>query len=459
MINSKLEKYGDKMKILLPQNVKTITDILKNSGYESFIVGGCVRDSLMGLTPHDWDICTSAKPEQIKKCFENFNTFDSGIKHGTISIVIDKEIYEVTTYRIDGEYSDNRHPKSVTFTDDITKDLARRDFNINAMAYNESVGLVDPFNGQTDLQSKTIKCVRNPDKRFNEDALRIIRALRFASTYGLSIEKNTSESIIRNAHLLNNIAVERISTEFNKLICGKGAEDILNKYREVIAVFIPEIRKMFDFKQKTKHHNRDVWHHTTHSVSQIDNDALLRITMLFHDLGKPDVCTYDADGSTHFKGHPKYSAQKAEVILRRLKYPTSFIEDCIKLIIYHDVRFNGTKRQLKHVMSAIGEDNVRLLLKVQRADMMAQSDYKHKEKLETLDNACKVFEEILVENSCFTLKQLKVNGNDLKNIGITEGKQIGKTLKYLLSLVIDEKVKNEKSALLNKAEKFKTELS
>ncbi len=442
------------MKILLPQNVKTITDILKNNGHESFIVGGCVRDSLMGLTPHDWDICTSAKPEQIKKCFEDFNTFDSGIKHGTISIVIDKEIYEVTTYRIDGEYTDNRHPQTVTFTDDITKDLARRDFTINAMAYSGERGLVDPFNGQVDLKNKSIKCVGNPDNRFNEDALRIIRALRFASTYGLAIEEKTSDSILRNAHLLNNIAVERIAVEFNKLICGKGAEAILNNYRDIIAVFIPEIRKMFDFEQKTKHHNRDVWHHTIRSVAQIDNNVLVRITMLFHDLGKPDVCTCDADGSTHFKGHPKYSAKRAEDILRRLKYPTSFIEDCLKLIIYHDVRFNGSKKQLKHVMSAIGEDKVSLLFKVQRADVMAQSDYMHEEKLQKIETASKVFEEIIEEQSCFTLKQLAVNGNDLKAIGITNGKIIGKTLKYLLSLVIDEKTENEKSALINIAEVY-----
>ena len=447
------------MKISIPDNVKTIIEILNNSGHESFIVGGCVRDSLMGIIPNDWDICTSAKPEQIKECFKEFNTFDSGIKHGTISIVIDKEIFEVTTYRIDGEYKDNRRPESVTFTDDITKDLARRDFTINAMAYNESRGLVDPFNGQTDLRSNTIRCVRNPDERFNEDALRIIRALRFASTYDLVIEENTSVSILKNAKLLNNIAVERITVEFNKLICGKGAENILDNYRDVIAVFIPEIKKMFDFKQKTKHHNRDVWHHTIHSVSQIDSEPLLRVTMLFHDLGKPKACTYDSDGSTHFKGHPKYSAKIAESILRRLKYSVSFIEDCLKLIIYHDVRFTGSKKQLKHVMSAIGENNVRLLLKVQRADIMAQSEYMHEEKLQKIETACKVFNEILEEQSCFTLKQLAVNGNDLKAIGITDGKTIGKTLKYLLSLVIDEKIENEKSALLSKAEKYETELS
>ncbi len=447
------------MKISIPDNVKTIIEMLNNSGHESFIVGGCVRDSLMGIIPNDWDICTSAKPEHIKECFKEFNTFDSGIKHGTISIVIDREIFEVTTYRIDGEYKDNRRPESVTFTDDITKDLARRDFTINAMAYNESKGLVDPFNGQTDLRSNIIRCVRNQDERFNEDALRIIRALRFASTYGLVIEENTSVSILKNAKLLNNIAVERIAVEFNKLICGKGAENILDNYRDVIAVFIPEIKKMFDFKQKTKHHNRDVWHHTIHSVSQIDSDPLLRVTMLFHDLGKPEACTYDSDGSTHFKGHPKYSAKIAESILRRLKYPVSFIEDCLKLIIYHDVRFTGSKKQLKHIMSAIGENNVRLLLKVQRADIMAQSEYMHEEKLQKIETACTVFNEILEEQSCFTLKQLAVNGHDLKAIGITNGKTIGKTLKYLLSLVIDEKIENEKSALLSKAEKYETELS
>ena len=434
------------MKISIPDNVKTIIEILNNSGHESFIVGGCVRDSLMGIIPNDWDICTSAKPEQIKECFKEFNTFDSGIKHGTISIVIDKEIFEVTTYRIDGEYKDNRRPESVTFTDDITKDLARRDFTINAMAYNESRGLVDLFNGQTDLRSNTIRCVRNPDERFNEDALRIIRALRFASTYDLVIEENTSVSILKNAELLNNIAVERIAVEFNKLICGKGAENILDNYRDVIAVFIPEIKKMFDFKQKTKHHNRDVWHHTIHSVSQIDSDPLLRVTMLFHDLGKPEACTYDSDGSTHFKGHPKYSAKIAESILRRLKYPVSFIEDCLKLIIYHDVRFTGSKKQLRHIMSAIGENNVRLLLKVQRADAMAQSDYMHEEKLQKIDTACKVFEEIIEEQSCFTLKQLAVNGNDLKELGFT-GKKIGEVLNFLLEKVIENPELNEKEKL------------
>ena len=446
------------MNIVLPENVKLIIDNLNKNNFEAFIVGGCVRDSIIGLTPHDWDICTNAKPEEIKKCFENFNTFDSGIKHGTISIVLDGEVFEVTTYRIDGTYSDNRRPDNVTFTSDITKDLARRDFTINAMAYNEQSGLIDPYGGRNDLSDKIIRCVGNPDFRFKEDALRIIRALRFASVYNFAIDNKTSESIHKNADLLKNIAVERISVELNKLLCGNGAEEILNNYRDVIAVFVPEIKPMFDYNQHTKHHNRDLWHHTTYSVKSIDNNPLLRMSMLLHDIGKPKACKRDDNGTCHFKCHPKYSAEMADTILRRLKYPTDFIETCLTLIKYHDVRFNGSKRQLRHVMSAIGDKNVELLLKIQRADIMAQSDYKHKEKLEKLYLACQAYKEILADKDCFTLKQLEINGNDIKNLGVDEGVKIGKILKMLLSLVIEDKLKNEKSALIKRAEEIRDEI-
>lgn len=446
------------MNIVLPKNVKTIIKILNTHNYEAFIVGGCVRDSVIGLTPHDWDICTNAKPEEIKKCFENFNTFDSGIKHGTISVVLDGEVFEVTTYRIDGTYSDNRRPDSVTFTSDITQDLARRDFTINAMAYNEKRGLIDPYGGRNDLSDKIIKCVGNPDFRFNEDALRIIRALRFASVYNFEIDDETAKSIHKNADLLNNIAVERISVELNKLLSGNGAEKILNNYRDVIAVFIPEIKPMFDYNQHTKHHNRDLWHHITYAVKSIDNSPLLRMSMLLHDIGKPKACKRDGDGTCHFKGHPKYSAEMAETILRRLKYSNDFIETCITIIKYHDVRFSGSKCQLRHVMSAIGDKNVELLLKIQRADIMAQSDYKHKEKLEKLNLACKTYKEILADKDCFTLKQLKINGNDIKNLGVSEGIKIGKILKILLGLVIEDKIENEKSALIKKAEEIRDEV-
>lgn len=446
------------MKIVLPQNVKKIINVLNKNNFEAFAVGGCVRDSVLGVTPNDWDICTSAKPEQIKKVFAGFNTFDTGIKHGTISIVIDGAVYEVTTYRIDGEYTDNRRPDSVTFTSDILKDLKRRDFTMNAMAYNDKCGLIDPYGGKNDLADSILKCVGNPDARFGEDALRIIRALRFASAYNLKIDDATSESISKNAQLLKNIASERISAELNKLICGDGAENILNDYRGVFAVFIPEIAPMFDYDQNTKYHNRDLWKHTTYSVGAIDSEALLRITMLLHDIGKPKACRRDADGTCHYKIHPKYSAEAAEVILRRLKYSSDFIETCVTLIKYHDVRFNGSKRQLRHVMNAVGEDNVKCLLKVQRADISAQSDYKRKDKLEKINLACKAFDEILDDNDCFTLNQLNINGSDIKNLGVNEGVKIGIILKKLLDLVIEDKLENEKNALLIRAEIIRDEL-
>ncbi len=442
----------------MPEKVKVISEKLKLCGFEAFAVGGCVRDSIMGAVPNDWDICTDAKPEQIKHCFCGFNTFDSGIKHGTISIVIDGEVFEVTTYRIDGEYTDNRRPDSVTFTTDIVKDLARRDFTINAMAYNEEFGLIDPFDGRKDLAEKTLRCVGNPDLRFGEDALRIIRALRFASVLNLKIENSTSLSIYKNAELLKNIAAERISAEFDRLLCGDSAEEILNCYRDVFAVFIPEIKPMFDYDQHTKHHNRDVWKHTTCSVGCIEKTPLLRMTMLLHDIGKPDACKRDSDGTCHFKGHPKYSAQKAELILRRLKYPTEFIEVCTTLIKYHDVRLSGAKRQLRHIMNIIGKENTALLMKIQKADILAQSEYKRREKLEKLDLACCAYDEVLADDDCFTLKQLAVNGADIMRIGVEEGIKVGRILKMLLSLVMEDKLENEKSVLLKKAEELRDEL-
>ena len=442
------------MNLNLPDDVKVIIKKLNNKGYEAFAVGGCVRDSIIGKTPNDWDICTSAKPLEIKSCFSEFNMFDAGMKHGTISVVINKVVYEITTYRIDGEYKDNRRPESVTFTDDITNDLARRDFTINAMAYNEQQGLIDPFGGQNDLKNNVLKCVGNPDKRFNEDGLRIIRALRFASVYNLEIENETARSIIKNADLLNNIAVERVSVELNKLLCGDSVESILNKYRDVIALIIPEIIPTFDFNQNNKHHSRDIWHHTTYSVKSVENDAILRMTMLLHDLGKPKACTQDADGTCHFKGHQAISADIASVILHRLKYPKDFISQCLTLIKYHDVRFNGTKRHLKRIMSKIGEENLVLLLKVQKADMLAQSDYIRKEKTESINLSSKLLNEIILENECFSLKQLEVNGRDLISIGINSGKQIGYILELLLNDVIEEKIENNKTVLLDRVKEL-----
>lgn len=442
------------MKIFIPNDVKYILNILYNRGYEAFVVGGCVRDALLGITPHDWDICTDAKPDEIKNAFKEFNTFDSGIKHGTISVVFNKEVYEITTYRIDGNYNDNRHPEKVTFTDSIVMDLSRRDFTVNAIAYNEMSGLVDPFNGQKDIINKKIRCVNNPDKRFNEDALRIIRALRFASTYGFDIEKETSEAIIRNRELLNNIAVERINVEFTKLICGIDSENILNKYRDVISVFIPELSVEFDYNQNNRHHNLDLWHHTIRSVDFIEPDKALRLSMLLHDIGKPECKTTDEKGESHFIGHSAVSADMSRVILKRLKYPSNLIDECVCLIKNHDIRYSGSPRQLKRLLEKIGESRTEKLFKIFRADIMAQSDYEKPKKLSLVDLAEKDFYDILENEQCFSLKQLAVNGSDMIAAGIKNGKLIGDTLRKLLDMVINDEIENNRKLLLKKAKEI-----
>lgn len=445
------------MNINLPSDVKRIISLIEENNHEAFVVGGCVRDSLMGITPHDWDICTNALPNEVQRIFSSFNTFDAGIKHGTVSVVLNDSVYEITTFRIDGEYCDNRHPQEVEFTSDIESDLARRDFTVNAIAYNEKCGIVDPFNGINDIKLKAIRCVGNPEERFNEDALRIMRALRFASTYDMSIEINTANSIIKCAHLLNNIASERISDELNKLVCGKNCEYILRRFREVFAVIIPEIAVMFGYDQHTKHHNKTLWRHTTCAMSLIDAEPLLRMTMLLHDIGKPLACKQDPDGTCHFKGHPKFSAAIAETILNRLKYPKDFIETCLILIKFHDVRFSDNKRQIKRVMNYIGKERMPLLMKVQYADMMSQSMYKREEKLFHFQQFSTAFDEIIENEECFSLKDLNINGHDLIRLGITDGKQIGATLKKLLDSVIDGKTENEKNALIERAKEINTD--
>ena len=442
------------MKLSIPQKPNTILNTLRENGYDAYVVGGCVRDTLLGLTPHDWDICTDATPAEIKKCFSDFNLYDAGEKHGTISVVIDGEVLEVTTFRVDGEYRDNRHPESVSFTGSLTDDLGRRDFTVNAMAYSDEKGLIDPYGGREDLRRKVIRCVGNPDKRFNEDALRIMRALRFAATYGFAIERYTAFSLRRNAELLNNIAVERINTELCRLICGRDAEKLLDAYRDVIAVFIPELRECFDFQQHNKHHCYDVYRHMIHSVGRIAPDPLLRMSMLLHDIGKPRSCSEETDGTRHFRGHQQISADIGRDILRRLKFPNAFIDDSLLLILYHDVRFNGSKRQIKRVLQKLGEQNMRRLFQVQRADILSQSEFQRAKKLTILEDTIRLFEEILRRKECFSLKQLAVNGRDLIAIGVTDGRQIGGILNKLLNEVIDGRLENDKTVLLNIAKRY-----
>lgn len=446
---------NSKITISLPDRVKTVMRLLNDGGYESFAVGGCVRSILLNTVPNDWDICTNALPEQMKRCFSGLKTYDTGIKHGTITVEVDGDYFEVTTYRLDGKYSDNRHPDSVTFTSELTLDLSRRDLTINAMAYNDETGLVDPFNGIADLKARLIRCVGEPDKRFREDALRVMRALRFASTLGFELESKTARAVLDNADLLNNVAYERIRSELLRLLCGDNCEEILNTYRDVIAVFIPELKPCFDFDQRNKHHVYDVYRHIVHSVSLVENTPLLRMTMLLHDIAKPPCCTTDEYGVRHFKGHQLLGAQMAETILRRLRFSNSDIQACVTLIRYHDVRYSGSVSQVKRLLGEIGEERMRELLSVQRADTLSQSTYLREEKLSSIDTAKQQMEEIIRESSCFSLKQLEINGNDLINLGISKGREIGAILNVLLSEVLEDQLPNKKDALIRRAEELK----
>ena len=442
------------MYIPLNDDVELILNKLSENGFDCYIVGGCVRDSLLGIAPHDWDITTNALPQQISRIFSSYRQFDAGIKHGTVSVVINNQVYEITTFRIDGSYTDNRRPDSVTFTADIKQDLLRRDFTVNALAYNPKTGVKDFCNGIEDINYKALRCVGNPDERFNEDALRILRCLRFASVYGFSIEPETSRSIIRNKRLLLNISAERIKDELEKLLCGDNADFVLRRYKEVFAVIIPEIEVMFNFDQNTPHHNKTLWKHTVSSIKYIKPDPVLKMTMLLHDIGKPQTKTTDINGVSHFKGHPRLSAAMADVILHRLRFSNEFIYTVTTLINYHDYRFNGNKKMMKKVLSKIGEEMFEKLLQVQYADMMAQSMYKREEKLLNHNKTVAEFKNITEENCCLSLQDLNINGRDLLNLGIPRGKAIGSILRTLLDMVIDEEINNEKQELISKAEQL-----
>lgn len=439
------------LRITLPSNVENLINKLSFHGYEAYAVGGCVRDALLGIEPNDWDITTSAKPYEIKEVFSDCQLLDVGEKHGTIGVILDGEVYEVTTYRVDGKYADNRHPEQVEFTDSIEDDLSRRDFTVNAMAYNHEKGIVDPFNGQADLKYKALRCVGSPDLRFNEDALRILRALRFASVFNFGIEAKTASSIVRNRLLLSNISVERISSEFNKLLCGVNVKYILRRYKDVIAVFFPEIVSTFDFAQNTPHHNKTVWRHITASVAYIEPDMLLRLVMFLHDIGKPLALRTDSNGRDHFKGHNHFSAVLAKNALERLRYPSKVIDEACMLIEYHDVRFSDDKKKIKHVLNVIGEQNFERLLKIQLADILAQSQYKREMKLANHELAKKAFREIIDNNECYNLKSLSINGLDLIHLGITDGKKIGSILNSILDDVIDGRLDNDSVILKKRA--------
>lgn len=437
--------------IKMPENAKGIIDKLRTCGYDAYAVGGCIRDSIMGKIPYDWDICTSALPEEVLEVLGERNIIENGLKHGTVTVHIDGENYEITTFRTDGQYLDNRHPENVTFVRELKEDLSRRDFTMNSLAYNYSEGLIDIFGGRDDINNSIIRCVGDPDKRFGEDALRILRALRFSSQLGFSIEEKTSASIHKNAELLKNISAERIMSEFTKILMGKNVEDVLMNYKDVIAVFIPEIKPMFGFEQHNPHHVYDVWQHTVKSVACVKNERILRLTAFFHDIGKPKTFTVDSGGKGHFHGHPEVSDRMADDILKRLKTDNNTIATVRLLIKLHDLRPKADEKNVRRLMYETGKENYPLLMDIKRADALAQNPEMHGYKLEYIAQLENIYKQELEKKSAFNLKTLAVNGRDIINTGVRDGRTIGMILEYLLDRVIDGDIENDKQLLLDKA--------
>ncbi len=435
------------MKINLPYFAQKAIKMLSDAGYEAYVVGGCVRDSIMGKTPFDWDITTSASPEEIKSVFSGYKVIETGIIHGTVTVIVENSPLEITTYRIDGCYSDNRHPDKVQFTKSLKEDLSRRDFTINALAYNDDEGVIDFFGGIEDIKSKIIKTVGNPYKRFSEDALRILRALRFSSQLSFSIEEETQESIRECSLFLQKISVERINSEFTKLLCGENVREVLTGYSDVFIKMIPELEPMIDFNQKTPYHIYDVYEHTVRAVENIDSNEELRLTMLFHDIGKPFCFKEDENGRGHFKGHNIESVRLAKEILSRLRYNKATINKIELLIEHHDVNIKNDKKQIKHFLNKLSPESFFDLLKVKKADNLAQSPEFNRSDM--INGIYLTAKEILSEKECFCLDMLNINGNDLMDKGLKKGKEIGEALDLLLNAVIDEKCENKKEKLIS----------
>lgn len=460
MIRLKRRKDG-RGRVKIPKKVEYIVNKLMEEGFEAYIVGGCVRDSLLEKEPKDWDITTSAKPEQVKALFQR--TIDTGIQHGTVTIMLEKEGFEVTTYRIDGEYKDNRHPKSIKFTANLEDDLKRRDFTINAMAYNKKEGLIDKFEGRQDLEKGIIRCVGNAEERFEEDALRMLRAIRFAGELGFSIEKQTEQAIQQKAANLKKISAERIQIELNKLLSSKQPKRLFTAYKiGITKVILPEFDRMMETSQNHPYHIYNVGEHSVKSIEEMlnmlkkkDYDektcSILVFTMLLHDVGKPDTKTIGKDGFDHFYAHPIKSAKIAKKILQRLKFDNDTIDNVVRLIQWHDYNFTLTFSAIRKAIYKIGEDIIEWLFLVQKADAMAQNPSKTMERIIFIEKVEEIYKEVKKAKDCINLKMLNINGNDLIHEGFMPGKRMGNILAYLLELVLENPQWNEKDILLQKA--------
>ncbi len=437
----------------LPKKVKTALNLLHAAGYKAYIVGGAVRDTLMSRTPSDYDVCTSAKPDEIKSVFSSYKTVDKGEKYGTVGVLFDKQPIEITTFRSDDDYADLRHPSSVRFTDELREDLRRRDFTVNAIAYNEQEGLIDPFLGKRDIRKKIIRAVGSAEERFTEDALRIMRAVRFAATLGFSMEESTREAAMKLAPNLERVSAERIRDELSKFIVADNAGDYLLKYREIFFAIIPELKACDGFEQHNPNHCCDVLGHIASTVNHIDPKLILRVAALLHDVGKPECFSFDGERG-HFFGHMEKSEEMARKILERLRYPTKFTDTACLIIVNHDKPHSPTAQDARRWLHRVGAENLYLIIRHKNADCLAH-DKSYRNRLAKLRGFKREVDAALKRGDCYTLGKLAVNGNEVNRaLKISGGEMTGRILEYLLDEVIEGRVKNEKSELLRLAEEY-----
>lgn len=436
----------------LPDSILTCIQMLEQAGFAAYVVGGCVRDACLGRIPQDYDMCTSALPEQTEEVFQDYRLVLAGKKHGTIGVVTEDGVVEITTFRTEGEYRDNRHPDWVAFVPEVEQDLARRDFTVNAMAWSPTRGYADPFGGREDLKWGILRAVGDSEKRFREDSLRILRGVRFAVRFGLTVDSETERAMYSQAYLMENLARERVFDELCKLIPGMQLEDLL-RFAKILAAVIPELEPMIGFDQRSPHHAYDLYTHVAHVVSAVPKDLTIRWAALLHDIGKVPTFTQDETGRGHFYGHAPKGAQMAEEVLRRLKAPTALRQQVVLLIEKHMLRLTPDKKMLRRQIGRLGWNTVEQLLALQKADMGRKGTGKP-EEMEIFEQIREILEEIRTEDSCLSLKDLAVKGNDLMALGFA-GKAIGQTLNALLEQVLDETLPNEKQTLLAWAEREK----
>lgn len=438
----------------IPKQIEEVLEKLEKAGFEAYIVGGCVRDGIMGKTAHDYDITTSAEPCETERVFADCRVVETGIKHGTVTVLYKGMSVEITTFRVDGDYPDGRHPEKVAFSRNLEDDLARRDFTMNAIAYSPRRGIIDIFGGESDIKGRIIRCVGDPEKRFSEDALRVLRALRFSAVLGFDIEENTKKSLLKKKETLAKVSKERTFSELKRLLCGENVKSVLLEYREVFAEIIPEIREMFDYDQQSKYHNSTLFEHTARAVEAAPPREEMRLAMLFHDIGKPACRSTDESGEGHYYGHAAKSAELADKILRELKCDNALRVRVCEIVKYHDIPVELSRKTIKRRLSRLGGELFCDVMEAHIADDSAKQEFA-RARVETARQAIRIAEEIAQEKPCLDLKGLAVNGGDLREI-MEPSPVMGEILGKLLAEVVDGVLENEKSALMKRARELYT---